>query len=316
MKCLVCFLLYFLPWLSSFSQSQWDGLRQKIISYVAEKPAQIGVALVVDSRDTICVNDACRYPLMSVFKLHQAMAVTRWLRAHGTSLDFPVSLTPADLKPNTYSPLRDCYPQAGVTLPVGRLLTYTLQWSDNNACDILFDRTYSVEQTDSCLHSWGLDHSVEQTDSCLHSWGLDHFSLSVNEDEMHDCPERCYDNWSTPLSVACLLEMLFTHPAFAGGAEEAFVRRQLQECATGRDRLAAPLEGTKALIAHKTGTSDRNARGLWTGINDAAFVSLPDGRHYTLVVLVKDSAASMEETCRYLADISAMVFAAMERNGQ
>ena len=145
---------------------------------------------------------------------------------------------------------------------------------------------------------------------------LDHFSLSVNEDEMHDRPERCYDNWSTPLSVACLLEMLFTHPAFAGGAEEAFVRRQLQECATGRDRLAAPLEGTKALIAHKTGTSDRNARGLWTGINDAAFVSLPDGRHYTLVVLVKDSAASMEETCRYLADISAMVFAAMERNGQ
>ena len=291
MKCLVCFLLYFLPWLSSFSQSQWDGLRQKIISYVAEKPAQIGVALVVDSRDTICVNDACRYPLMSVFKLHQAMAVTRWLRAHGTSLDFPVSLTPADLKPNTYSPLRERYPAGGVSLSVAGLLEYTLHWSDNNACDILFDRFGGTGATDRYIRRLGLKQ----------------FAIQATEDEMHRDLEACYRNWSTPLEAVRLLELFLSGKA-VGEPYAGFIRQTMIACQTGKDRLPAPLAGTKTVIGHKTGTGDRNADGRLIGTNDIGFVFLPDGRYYTIAVLVKDSAESAEATARVIADISEAVY--------
>lgn len=275
-------------------QAQPAGLRRALEAYVADKPARIGVALVIGSKDTLCVNNDCRYPMMSVFKLHQAVAVAHWLRANGQSLDMPVVVRPEDLKPDTYSPLRERYP-SGVALTVRDLLTYTLQQSDNNACDILFDRTCGVEETDRYLRSL-----------CI---GL--FSIVTDEDGMHRDPELCYDNWSTPLAVARLLEWLFTHSTSAAGGEEAFIRQTLVACETGRDRLAAPLAGTGAVIGHKTGTSDRNAQGLWTGINDAGFVRLPDGRHYTLVVLVKDSAATFEATSRYIADISALVFEAL-----
>lgn len=113
------------------------------------------------------------------------------------------------------------------------------------------------------------------------------------------------------MAVARLLEMLFTHPVFADGAEEGFIRKMLLECETGKERLAAPLEGTGTAIGHKTGTGDQNVRGEWIGVNDAGFIRLPDGRHYTLVVLVKDSRATMEETCRYMADISSIVLRAL-----
>ena len=290
------FILFAVLWLfQSPLQGQQAYLRQALADYVSDKPAQIGVALIVEGRDTVCVNDSCRYPLMSVFKLHQALAVAHGLRVRGWTLDTPVCIRQEDLKPDTYSPLRDKYPEGGVTLRVRDLLSYTLQWSDNNACDILFDRICGVEETERYMHELGIVP----------------LAIVADEAEMHRSLGRCYDNWSTPLAVARLLEMLFTHPVFADSAEEGFIRKMLLECETGKERLAAPLEGTGTAIGHKTGTGDQNVRGEWIGVNDAGFIRLPDGRHYTLVVLVKDSRATMEETCRYMADISSIVLRAL-----
>lgn len=58
----------------------------------------------------------------------------------GTTLDTPVRVRWHDLKSDTYSPLRDRYFGGDVSLSVSHLLEYTLQQSDNDACDILFDR--------------------------------------------------------------------------------------------------------------------------------------------------------------------------------
>ena len=298
MKLCRLFILFYFLWVFLLSlKGQQTNLHRALADYVANKPAQIGVALIVEGRDTVCVNDSCRYPLMSVFKLHQALAVAHELRVRGWMLDSPIRILREDLKPDTYSPLRDKYPNGGVVLQVRDLLSYTLQRSDNNACDILFDRICGVEETERYIHALGISP----------------LSIVADEAEMHRSLERCYDNWSTPLAVARLLEMLFVHPVFAHRAEEGFIRRMLVECETGKERLAAPLQGTGVVIGHKTGTGDRNARGEWIGVNDAGFIRLPDGRHYTLVVLVKDSRATMEETCRYIADISAIVFRALER---
>lgn len=282
---------------SSVLRAQQKALEQILAAYVADKPAQIGVALIVEGKDTICVNNSCRYPLMSVFKLHQAVAVAHRLRTEGSSLEMPIRILQEDLKPDTYSPLRDKYPEGNVVLRVSDLLAYTLQQSDNNACDILFDRVCGVDETERYLHSLGIAP----------------LSIVADEAEMHRSLNRCYDNWSTPLAVARLLEMLFTHPEWAARPEEEFIRQMMVECETGKDRLAAPLLGTGTTIGHKTGTGDRNDRGEWIGVNDAGFINLPDGRHYTLVVLVKDSRAGREETCRYIAEISSLVFKALGR---
>lgn len=80
------------------------------------------------------------------------------------------------------------------------------------------------------------------------------------------------------------------------------------ECNTGRDRLPAPLQGTEAVIGHKTGSGDVNAEGLLIATNDIGFVYLPDGRRYVVAVFVKDSAADDRSNAQLIARISEAVY--------
>ena len=48
--------------------------------------ATVGVAVVFEEGDTLVVNNACRYPTMSVYKFHQALAVLDRLGRSGLPL--------------------------------------------------------------------------------------------------------------------------------------------------------------------------------------------------------------------------------------
>lgn len=49
------------------------------------------------------------------------------------------------------------------------LLTYTLQWSDNNACDILFDHIIDPQQTDVLLRCMSeKDFNISATEREIH----------------------------------------------------------------------------------------------------------------------------------------------------
>ena len=86
------------------------------------------------------------------------------------------------------------------------------------------------------------------------------------------------------------------------------IRQNLISCKTGTDRLPKPLSGTGAVIGHKTGTSDRDERGIFAGTNDLGFVILPDGTRYTIAVFIKNSAENPETNARIIADISETVY--------
>lgn len=258
---------------------------------IAGKRAQVGIAVVIDGKDTVTINDDGGYPMMSVFKLHQALAVAHHLDRQGRTLATRIPIRREALLPDTYSPLRERFPEGGIELSVGELLTYTLQLSDNNACDILFD--------------WA--GGTEATEEYIRSLGIGDFAIRATEKEMHDDPEMCYRNRTSPLAAVELLERFLTRPIVSDSCR-AFIRRTMIECRTGGNRLAKPLAGTGAVIGHKTGTSDRNAAGAWTGINDIGFVSLPDGRRYSIAVFVRDSQESAEETERIIAEVSEAVY--------
>ena len=70
----------------------WDGLRQELQQLVEGKRAQVGIAVVVDGRDTLVVNNDVRYPMMSVFKFHQALAVADTCLRGGISFDSLVAI--------------------------------------------------------------------------------------------------------------------------------------------------------------------------------------------------------------------------------
>lgn len=128
----------------------------------------MGVAIIADGKDTVTIENNRRYPLMSVFKLHQALAVGDYCKRHQLSFDTLLTVDSTDLQPNTYSPLRDRYPHGG-KFSLKQLMEYTLHLSDNNACDILFKFTGGPAVTDRYIRSLGInDFSIQYTEDDMH----------------------------------------------------------------------------------------------------------------------------------------------------
>lgn len=266
-------------------------LEAQLKEAIKDKKAEIGIAVIIDGKDTITVNNDNHYPLMSVFKFHQALALADYMAKHKQSLDTLLKIEKSDLKPDTYSPLRDKYPQGEIEMSIADLLRYTLQQSDNNACDILFNYQGGTDAVDKYIHSLGIQDCA----------------IVGTEAAMHEDLDLCYQNWSTPLAAAELLEIFRREPLFAKEYKD-FIWQTMVECQTGQDRLVAPLLDKKVTVGHKTGTGDRNAKGQQIGYNDIGFVLLPDGRTYSIAVFVKDSEESFADNSKIIADISRIVY--------
>ena len=81
----------------------------------------------------------------------------------------------------------------------------------------------------------------------------------------------------------------------------------LLETNTGNTKLVAQLpKGTP--VAHKTGSSGKDEKGLTIAENDIGIVTLPNGKKYAISVFVSDSMESEETNTKMIADISKIVF--------
>ena len=204
-------------WISFFplaAAAQGDDLSYRLKKVIKDKKAEIGIAVILDAQDTVTVNNDDRYPLMSVFKFHQALAVADYLDRNGLTPDTEIFIPEEELVPDTYSPLRDEFPEGEISLSVSRLLEYSLQLSDNNACDILFEHTGGPAATDRYVRSLGLCN----------------FAIAATEQQMHDDPQTCYENWSTPLEAAALLELLVTEQILTPTLREMIRQNLINRC--------------------------------------------------------------------------------------
>lgn len=262
----------------------------------ADYPAEIGIALITDSGDTLTVNDCDVYPLMSVFKLHQAISLCHLLEQQGRSIDSAVTLRRDSLNPDTWSPmLTDC-PEGDITLSLRQLMNYTLQQSDNNASNYLFASLQPVNAVDSFAATLIPRNS---------------FRLTVTEEQMWADHSLCYSNHSSPLAAAMLINRLFTD-SILSSANLRFVRDALGQCITGTDRIVRPLAAEPGVsVAHKTGSGYRDQAGILSAHNDVAFVTLSDGTHYALAVLVKDFHGTEAQAADAIARISDTIYRAL-----
>lgn len=270
--------------------SQNEVLRNKIQKIIQGKDATVGVALIVDGKDTLTINNNFRYPTQSVYKFHLALAVLDYLNKNNLTLDHQLYVKKGDLLPNTHSPLRDDYPQGEMYLSVADIIRYTVSKSDNNGCDILFR----------------LVGGTAVVDRYIRGLGLSEFAIAATEEEMHGPWEVQYTNWSTPYTAAQALEIFRTQDILPQPFHD-FLWDALAGTTTGGNKIKALLpEGT--FVAHKTGSSYRNAEGLNAAENDIAIIQLPDGRYYSLVVFVADSMESNDVNCGIIAQISKAVY--------
>lgn len=271
-----------------------SDLQREIEDYIKDKDASIGVAIIVDGTDTIAINGDKAFPMLSVYKLPIALALGEYGRSGAMLLPDSVTITASDLKPDTYTPMRDKYGDIDtLKVALADLLAYSLQQSDNNASDIIL----------------GLLPSVEYVNHILRREGFCGINVASTEDEMHANPALCYENTSSPLAMACLLDRFDVD-----GCDyySKTIKHLIENCETGTERLPKPLLSTGAVIGHKTGTGFPLPGGGIMAINDAGYVHLPSGRRYAIAVFIADSRYSFSDTEAIIAHISAIVLSAIQ----
>ncbi|MDE6397676.1 MAG: class A beta-lactamase [Muribaculaceae bacterium] len=266
-------------------------IKDKLSAFVADKSADIGICAIYDGLDTVGINDDRQYPMASVYKFPQALYLTEYVRENKMTFNDTCKVHASDMHTDTWSPMRDRYGEDGTTLTIGELLSYSLQQSDNNACDVLFR----------------ISGGPLKVDSMLNRMGYTDIRVISTEDEMHNDPGLSRRNYSTPLAMACLMDDFNTNLR-EGSAESQYIARLSENCGTGLNRLAKPLVRIDDIVfGHKTGTGDVDDEGRITAVNDAGYVNLPDGHRYSVVVFIADSKYDMPTTEAIISDISEIV---------
>lgn len=278
-------------------ETKADTLKDLLADIAGKYPGEIGIAVITDDGDTIAVNNEVKYPLMSVFKLHQAIALCDMLEKQGGALDSIVMINISDLNAETWSPMLKDYTEDVIEIPISELLRYTLMQSDNNASNYMFENLCAVEETDSFIATL---------------IPRDGFKLTVSEADMWSDHKRSYENRTSPLSAAMLINGLFADSTICNVSRN-FICNTLRECQTGKDRIAAPLLGeTGVTVAHKTGSGFKD-NGILVAHNDVGYITLTDGRSYSLAVFVKDYHGDEAQAAEVIAEISAAVYNAFKQ---
>jgi beta-lactamase class A len=250
-----------------------EALQKQIRDIAKDAQGKVSVACSLPGTALNCDVDALSHPPMqSVFKLPLAVAVLHQVEQGKFSLDQPIRFRKEDLiLPKPYSPLQDEYPNAGVDVPLNRLLQLTVGLSDNTAADIL-------------LRLAGGPSIVGAYIASLHVKG---FHLEDGERELHRDVQAQYRNWFEPKGAVQLLRVISDHSPLTAQDTSLLLGWMQPATPTGRLDGALP-KGT--IVAHKSGTSDVD-NGVCHAFNDIGLISLPDGRKLAIAVFITDSTA-------------------------
>lgn len=274
---------------SGFCFSQ--NLKKEILQITKGKNATVAVSVLDFGNDkTVHINGNKKLPMLSVFKFHIALAVLNEVDRGKLDLDQKIFIKKSDLLENTWSPIRERFPEGNIEMTLGELIKYTVAESDNNGCDILLR----------------LIGGTETVQKFINSKGIRNFNIKVNEEQMHKGFEFMYLNVTTTNSANQLLQDFFNKKIVSKTSTD-FLMTTLLETSTGRNKIVAQL-AENIPVAHKTGSSGKNEKGLTIAENDIGIVTLPDGTHYAISIFVSDSMESEATNTKMIADISKIVF--------
>lgn len=216
--------------------------------------------------DTILsYNGDKKFAMHSVMKFPQALYVAHYLAEKEISLDQRVMVEKKDLMTDTWSPMFDTFDDKK-EFSYRELLALSLQQSDNNACDILFNQCGDPKKVEEYIKS------LEIND----------ISIKKTEKEMHDYPSSAYENCCTTAGMVMLLEWFYDHHSDNDYLQ--YIWDLMLNCKTGQDRIRAAIPPGAQLV-NKTGTGPRYYE-LYCETNDVGIVLMPDGTHIPIAIFI------------------------------
>ncbi|KQS92899.1 CGA/CIA family class A beta-lactamase [Chryseobacterium sp. Leaf394] len=282
--------LFFLL-ISAFFCAQQSVLDKKINSIIKGKKATVGISVLgFENGFKYSKNAEKKLPMQSVFKFHIAAAILDYVDKGKLSLDQKVLLTKDNLMQNTWSPLRDKYPNGGVEVPLSEILELTVAQSDNSGCDILL----------------GLLGGPKTVQQFFDAKNVKNFQIISGEAEMHKDWNVQYKNYSTANAATDALKKFYDGKLLSEKSTD-YLMKVMLSTSTGKNKLIEQLPKNTP-VARKTGASGKNNDGLTGAENEIAVVTLPNGRHYAIAVFVSNSTESSDVNCKMISDISKVVW--------
>jgi beta-lactamase class A len=263
-----------------------ETLQAQLQEIIGQYDATVGVSIVaLEDNDALTLNNGHHFPMQSTFKFPLALAVLKLVDQQKLSLEQKVHVTKDMLRPNTWCPMLDKYPNGG-DVTVAELLDYSASQSDNNACDILFD----------------LVGGTAKTEAFIHGTGVTDIAIKATETEMATGWDVQYTNWVTPAAMTQLLGRFYGEQDLTKKSND-FLMKLMADSPTSKQRLKGMLP-EHTVVAHKTGTSDTNEDGLIGAVNDIGIITLPNGKHLAIAVFVSDTKESYETAELIIARIA------------
>ncbi|KAA6433990.1 class A beta-lactamase, subclass A2 [Dyadobacter flavalbus] len=269
------------------SVAQKDELKAKIDSISKLVQGTVGIGIMdLKSGETLYLNEKHQFPMQSVFKFPLGMAVLDQVDKGKLSLDQKIHVKKEDLNPDTWSPLQKKFPEGNLDLSLRELLTYTVSLSDNNTCDILFR----------------LVGGPRNVNKYMQSIGVKGINIVATEAEMAKNWDVQFTNWCRPPAMIQLLDVFHQGKKLSKSSTE-FLMKIMTETPTGLNRIKGLLpENTK--VAHKTGSSGTNDKGISAAFNDAGIVTMPNGKSIAIVAFVSNTPADEKTRDMVIAQIS------------
>ncbi|MDW3192930.1 MAG: class A beta-lactamase, subclass A2 [Cytophagales bacterium] len=271
-----------------------NTLKQAINEVIDGKSATVGVAIWGNKpEDKISVNGSKHLPMQSVYKFHLALAVLHQVDQGKLSLDQEISIDKSFMETyqHLWSPLRKKFPD-GVEISLAEVVRYTVAWSDNVGCDVLFELVGGTE----VVHDY------------IHSLGVKDIAIKYPEIVMQDKWHIQYENWTTVDAANQLLQIFHENKGNTWSDEShQFLLQILKDTQTGKKRIRGFLPAS-TVVAHKTGYSGKNEEGLSGAVNNIGIVFLPDGTYFYISVFVSDSMETDDTNQEIIARIAKLAW--------
>ncbi len=260
------------------------------------------------------------FPQQSVSKTWVALTVMDAVDRGRMRLADPVLMRPED-RSVFYEPISRRIGRKGYSTTVRELLERAIIDSDNAANDRLLALVGGVGVVEATLrakgihgvHVGGPEHELQSTIAGM-TWRPEIAGWKFKEaraqlpDAVRDAAEARYlanpPDGAAPAAVAEALAALRAGRLLSAASTETLLQI-MTEVRTGRTRLRAGIPGGWS-IAHKTGTGP-DWRGGSVGINDVALLTAPDGRTYSVAVMIRHTTKPLGQRRAFMRQVAQAV---------
>lgn len=263
-------------------------------------------------------------PQQSVSKLWVAMTMLDAVDRGQLRLSDPITVTRDDLTVFHQPIAMLAMKGDGYHTTIGDLDYRALTTSDNTANDRILRAAGGPRATEAMFARKGIvgirpgpNEKLKQAATAGLTWKPEYSSAGAFKDARarlpHDVREAAFDAYvanpsdgAQPDAIVDTLARL-VRGELLSPASTRWLLATMGDCKTGWARLKYPLPDDWQ-IAHKTGTGQDFA-GRTAGFNDVGILTAPDGRMYTVAVMIGDGTQSTREKQKLIQDVTRAIVA-------